>query len=98
MSLRIDLAFFQEDDLLARGSIICVREETEYSLVAESGHEFNITSRFEEPACPVEITCLRDNKELYRAALRVGVHTSDDWELVTADVRKQNDSQSRQHF
>ena len=46
------------------------------------GHKFELSSQFEEPACPVEIECRRDGALLYKAALRVGVHTSDDWESL----------------
>ena len=82
MELHIDLAFFRDDDLLSRGAVRCTPTKTTSILEGISGHQFEVTSRFETPACPVEIVCHCQNKELYKAALRVGVHTSDDWESV----------------
>ena len=82
MELDIDLAFFLGDDLLTQGSVCCGASETVTKLNGISGHRFEIISQFEEPACPVEILCYRDDKRLYKAALRVGVHTSDDWESI----------------
>ncbi len=82
MELHIDLAFFLDDDLLSRGEVRCRAVEATQQLEGVSGHRFEITSQFEEPACPVEILCYREEKQLYKAALRVGVHTSDDWESI----------------
>jgi len=81
-SMLVDLAFFDGDALLARSVIRCgAMEATESS--AGEGHEFVVTHRFEEPACPIEIVCTKAGKHLYSAALRMGVHTSEDWESIT---------------
>jgi len=77
----VDLAFFDGDVLLARSAIRCGPAEATESIMGE-GHEFLVTHRFEEPACPIEIVCTKAGKRLYRAALRMGVHTSEDWESV----------------
>jgi hypothetical protein len=45
-------------------------------------HEFTVTHRFEVPACPVEIECRQRGSLRYTAALRMGVHDSDDWETI----------------
>lgn len=82
MELLIDIAFFSGDDLISQGSVRCGASKIISRLDGVSGHRFEITSKFEEPACPVEIRCCCQEKELYKAALRVGVHTSDDWESV----------------
>ena len=82
--LLIELAFFEEDDLLCRGNVRCgkVKAIDHFEGVGGHHHQFEVSSRFEEPASPVEIVCRRDGKQLYKAAIRVGVHTSNDWEYV----------------
>jgi hypothetical protein len=77
----VDLAFFDGDVLLARAVIRCGSKETTESITGE-GHEFHVTHRYEEPACPIEIVCTKAGVRLYSAALRMGVHTSQDWESV----------------
>jgi len=78
----VDLAFFEGDVLLARSVVRCGSAEATESIMGE-GHEFLVTHRFEEPACPIEIVCTKAGKRLYSAALRVGVHRSEDWESVS---------------
>jgi hypothetical protein len=80
-SMQIDLAFFDEDILLCRGSIVCDETESQTTL-SGSGHEFTIKHQFANPASPVFITCLNEDKRLYETALRVGVHDSEDWESI----------------
>jgi len=80
--MRIDLAFFDEDLLLARGSIHCVSRENTITLEGEAGYTFNITYQFEEPACPIFIECFSADKNMYKVALRFGVHSSEDWETI----------------
>ena len=75
-TLLIELTFFDGDTVLCRGSVSCGSTEMVEHLSGVGGHEFEITSRFEGPGCPVEVTCRRDGKVLYEAALCVGVHTS----------------------
>jgi len=81
-ALFIELAFFDKDTLLCRGGVRCGSTKAVERLDGVGGHQFEVSSQFEEPASPVEITCRRDGTLLYEAALRVGVHTSDDWESV----------------
>lgn len=80
--MRIDLAFFEQETLLARGSIHCSAHEQQFSFEAASGYRFDITSQFDDPACPVSISCISNDKLLYKGALRVGVHSSEDWESI----------------
>jgi len=80
--LLIELAFFKGDDLLCRGTVRCGALDTADHFDGVGGHHFDVSSRFEQPASPVQIVCRRDGKQLYEAALRVGVHTSDDWESL----------------
>ena len=82
MQLHIELAFFRDDELLCRGEVDCGAFESIRRIEDDHGHQFQITSKFDEPACPVEILCHQNEKILYKAALRVGVHTSDDWESI----------------
>jgi hypothetical protein len=80
-SMQIDLAFFDDDTLLCRGSVVCSDTESE-NILTGSDHQFKITHQFEEPASPVFITCLSEDNKLYETALRVGVHNSEDWESI----------------
>ena len=82
MELHIDLAFFQDDDLLGRGEVCCTAMKATSNLEGTSGYRFVVTSLFEIPACQLEIECYSQNSQLYRSALRVGVHNSDDWETI----------------
>jgi len=86
-TLHIELGFFAGDVLLARGCITCRQHEETAELEGAGGLQWTMKTRFEEPASPVEIDCERDGKRLYRAALRVGVHDSEDWESINlADI------------
>ena len=78
----VELAFFDGDVLLARSVIRCESAEARESITS-GDHEFLVTHRFEEPACPIEIVCTKAGKRLYSAALRMGVHTSENWESVS---------------
>ena len=80
--MHIDLALFDGDALLVRGAIDCSVQEQSFLLESKSGLVFAFTARFEDPACPVSVHCTLQGKTLYRTALRVGVHTSDDWESI----------------
>ena len=81
--LNIDFAIFREGDLLCRGSLSCCASEETNHFHGTDGFEFEISARYEEPACPVEIVCRQNDEHRYDAALRVGVHTSDDWESIS---------------
>ena len=80
--MRIDLAFFDGDDLLVKGLVECRVQEQSVSFDTKSGVRFIVTAQFEDPACPVSIDCSSNGINLYRTALRFGVHTSDDWESI----------------
>jgi len=81
-ALFIEFAFFDKDTLLCRSGVRCGAAKAVEHLDGVGGHKFELSSQFEEPACPVEIECRRNGALLYKAALRVGVHTSDDWESL----------------
>ena len=85
-TMHIELGFFAGDVLLARSCITCRQREEAIELEGAGGHVWSIKARFEEPASPVEIECVRDGQRLYRAALQVGVHDSDDWESIGLDI------------
>ena len=77
----VELAFFAGDDLLVRGRITCgAREVTE--VLSGGGFEFRITHALEELSAPISIVCVRDEVRVYESALRMGVHTSEDWEAI----------------
>jgi hypothetical protein len=82
-SMKIDLVLFDEETLLAKAVILCTAKNTSEEFQGKYGHEFSVTHCFEEPASPITISCTLDGKRLYNAALRVGVHTSDDWESIS---------------
>jgi hypothetical protein len=78
----MDTAIFNGDGLLASGSLEFADGEANVVLGNSVGYRFEVSYRFEEPACPVFVTCYSANAFLYRTALRVGVHNSEDWESV----------------
>ena len=81
MPMRVDLAFFEGDALLCRGTVLIEATECTNTF-SGSGHRFLVTHQFEEPAAPLTIACWRGSQRLYHGALRMGVHTSDDWESI----------------
>jgi hypothetical protein len=81
--MNIDIAFFDDDAFLVKGYIHCSAHEQHFSFDAESGFRFDVTSQFEEQACPVSIRCTTSSGLIYNAALRIGVHSSDDWESIS---------------
>ena len=86
-TMHIELGFFAGDQLLARGSVTCADRDATSEITGESGLSWTIKTRYEEPASPVELECIRDGERLYDGSLQVGVHTSDDWESINlADV------------
>ena len=76
----IKMAFFEGDQLLVRGEITCSDDVRRRRLEACAGQQFEIAYRFEEPACLVSVTCSLAGEQLYRSAIMVGVHDSEDWE------------------
>lgn len=79
--MHVNLAFFEEDALLCRGSIACGAREDTTSL-AGCGLEFLITHRQELAAARISIVCSRDGEHLYKTALNMPVHDSTDWESI----------------
>lgn len=80
--MHVDFAFFDGDTLLLRGFFHCETSPCTEHFAGRDSHEFTVTHRFEEPACPIEIECRHTGKVRYTAALRMGVHNSDDWEAI----------------
>jgi len=81
-TMTLELAFFDGDDLLYQETVECQAVSSTDLFEGTDGHQFKISSLFEEPACPVSIICSHHGKKLYEVALRVGVHDSEDWESI----------------
>ena len=79
-SMFVELAFFDNDDLLCRGAISISPVEQVSEFVADRGERFRLTHQFEEPACRIFIECHKEDAIVSLSALRMGVHNSDDWE------------------
>ena len=77
----VEIAFFDVDELLCRGEIRIAEVESSKT-ISGARHAFDLTYSFEDPACPISIVCRSDSDVLYKAALRMGVHDSDDWESL----------------
>ncbi|QDU40457.1 hypothetical protein Mal4_48140 [Maioricimonas rarisocia] len=82
-AMRVELAFFDHEQLLCRDTILIVVEETVSEIHSERNETFRVTHQFEEPACRVFIKGFRSDRLLFRSAMRMGVHNSDDWEAVS---------------
>jgi hypothetical protein len=82
-TMRVELAFFQGNELLCHGSILIDREARHATMTSESGHEFRISYTYDDPACSIMIHCFADGELVARSALSMGVHTSDDWEAIS---------------
>ena len=80
--MRVELAFFEGEELICTGAIDCRETEDTLSLQGGSDVEFRITHKYELPACPVEIECQKQGEQSYKGALRIGVHTSEDWQSI----------------
>jgi len=80
-SLDIEMAFFRGDELLCRGAIRCISDENLQTFEGAE-HTFQVTHAFERPACRVFISAARAGEHVFRSAMRVGVHTSDDLEAI----------------
>ncbi len=81
--MRVELAFFKGNELLCHGTIAIDTEQRQCTIVGESGPAFEISYTYEWPACPILIKCFHDGELVSRSALRMGVHTSDDWEAIS---------------
>ena len=82
-AMRAELAFFDGDELLTQSMVLIYSEEDSCEITSERGDKFEVTRQFEEPASRVFVTSYDQNSELVgRSAMRMGVHNSDDWEMV----------------
>lgn len=77
----VEVAFFRGDDLLCRGSVRCVPEETTQTFQG-GDYSFQVTHAFELPASRFLIVASSAGQHRFRSAMRMGVHTSDDWETI----------------
>ena len=82
-AMRVELAFFDGNEPLARGNVLVQREDSTCEIISERGDKFKITRRFEEPASSFFVRIFdRDGEPAGRSAMRMGVHNSDDWEKI----------------
>lgn len=82
-AMRVEMMFFDGDELLARTRILVHDVEEECVIECSSGDRFLVTRKFEEPACPILIRYFDSNGEFAgRSAMRMGVHNSEDLEAV----------------
>ncbi len=56
-TLSIEMAFFDNENLLVRCHIECRNERNIYKTQSQEGIQFEIAHSFELPASPVEIIC-----------------------------------------
>lgn len=82
LGLRLKLAFFDGESLLAADTLDFSLDEKMTVLESAAGHRFETTYAFEDPACPMFVRCLLNGELLYRSAFRVGVANSEDWERI----------------
>ena len=82
-AMRIELAFFDADQPLARGNVLIHAQKDTTEIASERGDRFEVTWQFEEPACSFAVRYFdRNGEPAGRSAMRIGVHDSDDWEMV----------------
>ncbi len=82
-AMRVEMAFFDRDTLLARAVVLVHQTEEICDIKAERGDRFEVTHQFEEPASRLFIKYYSpEDDQTWRAALRMGVHNSDDWEKI----------------
>lgn len=82
-AMRTEMAFFDGDDLLARAMVLIHAGEETCTIESERGDQFHVTRQFEEPASRVFIKCYSEAGEsVGQSAMRMGVHNSQDWEMV----------------
>jgi hypothetical protein len=82
-SMRVELVFFDGDKPLCRGEICITAKDDKIEFPTDRGYVFEVSHRYEEPACPVFIRCLEQGKLVGRSAMRLGVANSDDWEVIS---------------
>ena len=80
--MRVELAFFDGNTPLCRGEICITEKEEKAELSSDRGDMFEISHRYEEPACPIFIRVFEQGKLVGRSAMRMGVADSDDWEAI----------------
>ena len=82
-AMRVELAFFDGDDLLSRDIVLIHGEEDTCVVTSERGDRFEVTRQFEEPASPISVKAFNgDGNFVFRSAMRMGVHNSVDWERI----------------
>lgn len=82
-AMRVELTFFDGDEPLTRAVVLVYSEEDCSEIVSERGDKFEVTRQFEEPASRLFVKSYDQNGELVGcSAMRMGVHNSDDWEMV----------------
>lgn len=82
-AMRAELAFFDGDELLARTKVLVYADEDTCEIASERGDRFEVTRQFEEPASQMFVKAFdRDGNLVGRSAMRMGVHNSDDWEMI----------------
>ncbi len=81
-SMRVELVFFDGGKPLCRGEICITARDQKLELSTVRGEVFEISHRYEEPACPVFIRVFRHGTLVGRSAMRMGVADSDDWEAI----------------
>jgi len=79
----VEPAFFKGNEFLCHGTIVFDREQQQCTLASESGHAFEISYSYDEPACRFFIRCIHDGERFSRSAMGMGVHTSGDWEAIS---------------
>jgi hypothetical protein len=81
--MRVELVFFEGDTRLCSGEIHITARDGKVEFSTERGEIFEISHRFEEPACPIFIRSFENGKLVGRSAMRMGVMDSDDWEAIS---------------
>ena len=82
IGLRLKLAFFDGESLLAAGTLDFGLNEKMTIFESDEAHRIETTYAFEEPACPMFVRCLLNGELLYRSASRIGVANSEDWDRI----------------
>jgi|SRR6516165_6290916 hypothetical protein len=82
-SMRVELVFFDGNMPLCRGEIRITDRDEKAEFSTYRGEVFEVSHRFEEPACPIFIRFFENGKLVGRSAMRMGVADSDDWEAVS---------------
>lgn len=82
-SMRVELVFFDGSTDLCRGEICITSQDEKVEFSTNRGEVFEVSHRYEEPACPIFMRFFESGKLVGRTAMRMGVADSDDWEAVS---------------